>query len=104
MTRHTARPKRDLPKPCTPKKWRPPTQPLVTDHAVIRYLERMMGIDVERLRSELLSDGRAALIRSMSTGHLHTADGATLVVLDAKVVSVIRTDELKQGARVRRDA
>lgn len=103
MTRHTARPKRDLPKPCTPKKFRALQPPLVTDHALVRYMERVMQIDVERLRNTLLGDGRAEIIRTIGTGHLHTPDGATLVVLDGKVVSVLRTDELKQGARVRRN-
>lgn len=102
MTHHKAWPKKDLPKPRTPKKYHPPVQPLVTDHALVRYMERVMQIDVERLRSDLLSDGRAELIRTIGTGHLHTPDGATLVVLDAKVVSVMRTEDLKFGARVRR--
>jgi len=102
MTLHTARPKRDLPKPWTPKKYRPVPPPLVTDHALVRYMERVMEIDVEKLRRDLLGDGRADLIRTIGTGHLHTPEGATLVVLDGKVVSVLRTDEMKQGARVNR--
>lgn len=99
---HKSWPKKDFPKPWTPKKFKPQQPPLVTDHALVRYMERVMQIDVERLRGELIGDGRAALIRSMGTGHLHLPEGATMVVLDGKVVSVIRTDELKQGARVRR--
>lgn len=102
MSHHKAWPKKDLPKPFTPKKYRQKPAPLVTDHALVRYMERVMEIDVERLRNELLSDGRAELIRTIGTGHLHTPEGATLVVLDSKVVSVLRTDDLKQGARVRR--
>ena len=102
MTHHKARPKKQLPKPFTPKKYRPPTPPVITDHALVRYMERVMEIDVERLRNDLLSDGRAQLIRTIGTGHLHTPEGATLVVLDGKVVSVLRTDEMKQGARVNR--
>lgn len=102
MTHHKARPKKQLPKPFTPKKYRPPTPPVITDHALVRYMERVMQIDVERLRNELLSGGRAELIRTMGTGQLHTPEGATLLIIDNKVVSVLRTDELKQGARVHR--
>lgn len=100
--RHKSWPKKDLPKPWTPKKFHPTPAPLVTDHALIRYMERVMQIDVERLRNELLSGGRAELIRTMGTGQLHTPEGATLLIIDSKVVSVLRTDELKQGARVHR--
>ncbi|MBN8922364.1 MAG: hypothetical protein BGP10_12345 [Rhodanobacter sp. 68-29] len=102
MSHHKSWPKKDYPKPWTPKKLRSPEKHLISDHALVRYMERVMRIDVERLRDMLISDGRAELIRSIGTGHLHLPDGATLVVLDCKVVSVMRTDELKQGARVRR--
>ena len=65
MTRHKSWPKKDLPKPWTPKKFRPSPPALVTDHALVRYMERVMQIDVERLRGELLGDGRAELIRTI---------------------------------------
>lgn len=100
--RHKAWPKKDFPKPCTPKKTRVEPPPLITDHALVRYMHRVMGIDVERLRGELLRDGRADLIRSIGTGHLHLPEGATLVVLDGKVVSVLRTDQVKPGNVVHR--
>jgi len=103
MTRHKSWPKIGLHKPpMTPKKFRPAPPPLVTDHALVRYMERVMQIDVERLRRDLLGDGRDELIRIIGTGHLHTPEGATLVVVDSKVVSVLRIDELKQNARVHR--
>lgn len=100
--RHKAWPKKDYPKPFTPKKTRVEPRPLVTDHALVRYMDRVMGIDVERLRRDLLRDGRADLVRSIGTGHLHTPEGATLVVLDGTVVSVMRTDQLKPSSRVHR--
>ena len=30
-----------------------PTNPAITDHAVVRYLERVKGIDVEAARAEI---------------------------------------------------
>lgn len=102
MTHHKAWPKKEFPKPWMSKKHRPAKVHPVTDHALVRYMERVMMIDVEKLRGHLIDEGRAEMIRAIGTGHLHMPDGATLVVLDGKVVSVLRTDEMKQGARVRR--
>lgn len=93
MTRHKARPKKDYPKPWTPSKprdsQRRPGEPAVSDHAVIRYLQRVVGIDADRLRQQLLADGRADLIRKMQAGRLHTGEGYTLIVKNCVVVSVI---------------
>lgn len=104
MTRHKARPKLDYPKRWTPKKCRPAEPSPITDHAVIRYLERVMEIDVERLRLQMLSDGRAALIQSIGTGRLNLPEGATLVIVGCKVVSVVRTEDVRLGSRVRKTA
>lgn len=35
---------------------RPSIKPVVTDHAIIRYLERVEGIDIQGIRNEILSD------------------------------------------------
>jgi hypothetical protein len=37
---------------------------IVTDHAVIRYLERVHGIPVDRIRAHILTEQRAALIKA----------------------------------------
>lgn len=106
--RHVARPKRDYPKRPTPPKWQNPypseAVQRITDHAVIRYIERVIGVDVQALRDTMLAGGRAELIRTMGTGRLHTPEGATLVVVGGKVVSVLRSDDLKPGAWTRRAA
>lgn len=93
MKKHKPRPKKDFPKPwtpCKPRSSKPaPGEPAVSDHAVIRYLQRVVGIDADQLRQQLLADGRADLIRKMQRGRLHTGEGYTLIVNNCTVVSVI---------------
>ena len=89
MGRHKARPKREWPTPRVLPQNPPPEHPVVTDHALVRYLQRVIGIDVDALRRQLLADGREELIRTMSSGRLRTADGLTLVVKNRIVVSII---------------
>jgi hypothetical protein len=63
-------------------------KPLVTvsDHAVIRYAERVLGIDMERLRREI---GRR-VDRSFREGACGvTAEGYTFRVQDGVVTTVL---------------
>lgn len=106
--------KRRRPKhqPERPRQWtRPPLPPApppssaaeVSDHALVRYLERVIGIDVEALRQQLLGNGRKDLIHTMRNGRLHLAGNVTLIIRDCRVVSVVPTDDVSVGARVRHD-
>ena len=41
---------------------RPPTPDPISDHAIVRYMERVKGIDMRRLRSEILPHERRSLL------------------------------------------
>lgn len=41
---------------------KPPTPDPITDHAIVRYMERVKGVDMRRLRAEILTDDRHALL------------------------------------------
>ena len=60
----------------------------VTDHAVIRYLERVKGVDVDEVRREILEKVDQALemgaCGAVVEGHRYKiADGQVVTVLDA---------------------
>lgn len=63
---------------------------MVTDHAVLRWLERVTGIDVAtQVRAEILAEGRARLIRTIGNGKIRVAgSNAVLQVLNGRVVTV----------------
>ncbi len=60
----------------------------VTDHAVIRYLERVMGYDIEGLRQQL---GRevAPAVELGACGLV--SNGFRFVIIDGTLVTVTRT-------------
>jgi hypothetical protein len=60
---------------------------VVTDHAVIRYMERAMGIDVDAVRAKILSDcgSRAA---ALPNANLAIPGGLYAVVRDGAVVTI----------------
>jgi dTDP-4-amino-4,6-dideoxygalactose transaminase len=65
------------------------TEPIkVSDHALIRYIERVKGIDLEGYRAEMLSVERRAAINAGATAI--TIDGAKFVVKDRAIVTCIK--------------
>lgn len=92
--RRKARPKESRPnRPPVQRRYVEPPPPVVTDHALLRYLQRVMGIDIDRFRSDLVADGRAELVQTMRAGRVSTPDGAVLIVVDGRVVSVLARHE-----------
>lgn len=66
----------------------PPSGPIVvTEHAVIRYLERAMGIDIDALRLDMVKGAEHA-IAFMGDGELKRPEGHSLVVKNRCVVTV----------------
>ena len=62
--------------------------PVVTEHAIIRYLERVLGMDMEDIRNELLTDGVLALHNSGGSGAITTDKGYKVVVKKGVVVTI----------------
>lgn len=60
----------------------------ISDHAVLRYLERVKGVDVERLRSEM-NTPNLAVADAFGAPVLIGRDGERLVIRDGVVVTVI---------------
>jgi hypothetical protein len=61
--------------------------PIVSEHALLRYLERVKGFDLAALRDEILGDGTAASISFAKTGRIKK-DGMCLVIKDNVVVTI----------------
>jgi hypothetical protein len=64
--------------------------PSISDHALLRYIERVHGVDVEALKVDLLSDKLVLAIKAGATG-LKTSEG-TFVIKGASVVTFLGTD------------
>ncbi len=53
--------------------------PLVSEHALVRYLERVHNIDMDRVREELLSPALLAAIQSLGNGEFPMKDFIAVV-------------------------
>jgi hypothetical protein len=65
---------------------KPEVEPGVTDHALLRYMERVMGFDVEGLRQKIMTPQLASAIKS-GVARYH-ADGVEMVIRDHVVVTL----------------
>ena len=71
----------------------------VTDHAVIRYLERVQGVDIEALRRQI---GRVA-DKGLAVGAGGVISGGMIYVIEGGfVVTVIPQHEPRRGRRRRK--
>lgn len=64
-------------------------KPVVTEHAMLRYLERIYGLDIEAMRDEILAEGRAGVIFLIENGKVPIGEGHHLVVQGRRVLTVV---------------
>jgi len=62
------------------------TKPVISDHALIRYLERAHGFNLDKFRDEILNDNNIGIINSGASKI--KANGVELVIRDKVVVTV----------------
>lgn len=67
------------------------TDIIVTEHAMVRYIQNIMGIDMDELAKKILPDEVKARALAMGDGK-YTHDEVTLVVKDGAIVTVYPKD------------
>ena len=72
----------------TPPKVKHPEAHMVTDHALVRYMERVLGMDIETIRNSVLSSETKALIQALGNGRIPMGNGFKAVVRGGFVVTI----------------
>ena len=78
---------------------RPAPEPRCSEHALLRYIERTRGVDVDAARSEIMTDDIKVALRAGVTAI--TVKGIKMVCRDGVVVTVL-TNELKNAGKHKR--
>lgn len=65
---------------------------VVSEHAILRYLEHVKGVNIEAIKKEMLPDKSVETINKLSSCKIHAEDHK-LVVKNRTVVTVIPTGE-----------
>lgn len=64
--------------------------PTITDHALLRYMERMHGIDIAALKADLLTEALVGAIKAGATA-MQTTEG-TFVISGSSVTTFLSKD------------
>lgn len=64
--------------------------PKVSDHAVLRYLERVKGVDIESLKNEILSEPVLKMVKTLGGNGKYPNSGFKLVMKDNTVVTILK--------------
>lgn len=62
---------------------------VVSEHAMLRFLERAMGVDLDELSRRVLDDDTRALIDELGDGKYPIDEGLRAIVRNRVVVSVV---------------
>lgn len=64
-------------------------KPTITEHAILRYLERIKGIDLEEIKQEILTEKVSKMIDSLESGTYHV-NGYSIKVINKSIVTVYK--------------
>jgi hypothetical protein len=67
-------------------------EPIVSEHALLRYIERFMGVDLESVRRAILTETAVKMIKFTRNGKV-TTDGRRLIIKNGTVVTIEPTKE-----------
>lgn len=81
------------------KRLRPTPEPRLSDHALMRFIERVFGVDFEAMRAEILNPNIVAAIKAGASAV--TVRGVKMLVKDNTIVTVV-TDEQKNAGKAKR--
>lgn len=77
-----------------------PGQITVTDHALVRYLERVLGIDLNEVRQKMFSDAQKVMVGALGSCVLPIGNGQAAVIKNRVVLTVL--PERKNSSRLTR--
>lgn len=81
---------------------------IVSEHALLRYLERVYKLDLQKLSQEIVPLSLRATIDMLGNGEYHTDDGYSIKVHDNVVVTILddkteQTDSFKNKLKNKKE-
>lgn len=66
---------------------------MISDHAILRYLERIMGIDIEMIKKEILPEKAKQTIQALGNGTYPINNKYKIVVKNNTIVTITELDK-----------
>lgn len=62
---------------------------VVTEHAVLRYIERAMGVDIDHIKDQILTSETRRLIENLGNGKYPIGNKLRVIVKNNTIISVV---------------
>lgn len=62
--------------------------PIITEHALLRYVERILHVDLEKVKKEILSDNNVKIINELRSCKIPINNKFKIVVKNKSIVTV----------------
>jgi hypothetical protein len=69
------------------------TEPTVSEHALLRYLERVYNLSMEEIKEAIMPKDIIPVVKKLGSGKIPVGDSHKLIVKNMVVVSVVCDDE-----------
>ena len=66
--------------------------PIVTEHATLRYAERVLGLDVQEIEKAILTPEVVSFIKTFKHGKISVGHGMRAVIEDCHVITIEPSD------------
>jgi len=63
--------------------------PVITEHALLRYVERILQIDLEKVKQEILSDENVKIIDNLKSCKIPLRSKFKIVVKNKSIVTIV---------------
>lgn len=65
----------------------------ITDHAVLRFMERVMKVDLQEIKKQMLPDAVKNQIETLGNGRYPISSNAYVIIKNGSAVSVISSED-----------
>lgn len=76
-------------------------EPIVSEHALLRYLQNVKGVDLRAIENEMLN-GRRQIIMDTPSGRIKLPDGTTMIFENNVIKTVFKPKRNRRVKRKRR--
>jgi len=66
----------------------------LSDHAIVRYMERVLGIDIEQITNMVITESLKTKVNAMGNGTYGIGDGFKVIIKDNYVLTVVKKEKL----------
>ena len=60
----------------------------VTDHALLRYMQRLSGLDIDSLKESLITEKLTLQVQTLGDGEYGLPQGGKAIIRDSKIITI----------------